>query len=338
RLWITEVAQGDVDLEKLTDVQLKSGEGVYSEPMAAYVQWLAPRIDELKKTLPEEKIKLRAMARHKKFNHDRTPDMLASLLPGLQYFLKFAVDSGAIDQDRAEELEYAGWRHMGEAADRQGAHQQAEDPARRFMDLVSGALASGTAHVVDADLGDQPLNSPESWGWRPFLSEDSNMHYQPKGQKIGWVDTKDNLYLEPNTTFALVQRIGNDQGAPISVSQQTLWKRLSEKGWILKENQKGHHTIRRKIEGHRRRVVQLIFKLPPVSEAVQAVPDGPQENNANENNEVGTASVDRFSENGQKGGPQNGPQPQQNQQPGPDGPDGPPVEQGVQENFNEGEL
>ena len=56
------------------------------------------------------------------------------------------------------------WKALGDAADRQTAHQVTEEPARRFIDLLGSALAGGFAHVADPN-GDTPFPFAP-WGWR----------------------------------------------------------------------------------------------------------------------------------------------------------------------------
>jgi len=343
RLLILEITPGSVDLTKLTIAQTQAGQGVFAQSMAGFIKWLAPRMDQLKEALPEEKIKLRDIARQLKFSHDRTPDIVASLMPGLKYFLKFAQDVGAIDPARAEELETTGWSYLGKASEGQVSYQAADDPARRFVELVSSAFSSHLAYAADADNGQAPGN-PERWGWRVIERsngsgmDDVPIRYIPKGTKIGWVDSKGNLFLEPNAAFALIQRIGKDQNAPLTVTQQILWKRLAEKDWIVTGKDKGHHTIRKMIEGRRRRVIHLIYDPPNVSKPGQAVPSGPSEPEGNGNNDLWTGTRDRFSAESQKAVHKSGSQPQVKQMAGPDGPLVPAIEQETQEIFNEGTL
>ncbi|MGQ9576987.1 MAG: hypothetical protein ACUVUC_16920, partial [Thermoguttaceae bacterium] len=49
-----------------------------------------------------------------------------------------------------------------------------------------------------------------------------------QGMRIGWIDDED-LYLEPDAAYAVVQRLGRDVGDALAVSPQTLRKRLKER-------------------------------------------------------------------------------------------------------------
>ena len=53
RLLVVEVTPGDIDTAVLSRIQRDAGDGVLATAMAGYVQWLAPRIDDLRRTLPD---------------------------------------------------------------------------------------------------------------------------------------------------------------------------------------------------------------------------------------------------------------------------------------------
>ena len=50
--------------------------------------------------------------------------------------------------------------------------------------------------------------------------------WQPRGERIGWLDA-DDLFLDPESSFAAVQKLARDQGTSVPTKQRTLWKRLA---------------------------------------------------------------------------------------------------------------
>jgi hypothetical protein len=58
----------------------------------------------------------------------------------------------------------------------------------------------------------------------------------------------------------MVQKLGRDQGRPLAVTPKTLWKRLAEKH-LLSSSDKNQNTIRKTINGRRRRVIHLASRL-----------------------------------------------------------------------------
>ncbi len=120
RMLILEASPGAVDLEVLTELQQAAAEGVLAAAMSAYVGYLAPRMSELKESLPARQTELRATGVG---SHARTPDVVASLALGLETFLGFATEVGAITEVRAGEIWDAGWKALVEAAAAQAEHQ-----------------------------------------------------------------------------------------------------------------------------------------------------------------------------------------------------------------------
>lgn len=88
------------------------------------------------------------------------------------------------------------WSALGEAATAQDGHHLASEPARRYIELVSTALASGRAHLATPG-GDAPQGA--GWGWQP-----TNDGSRPRGQRIGWLENEQ-VYLEPAAAFAVVK-------------------------------------------------------------------------------------------------------------------------------------
>src|SRR5262249_33721084 len=53
RMWIVDVAEGDIDENKLAVLQAKAAQGLMAQAMAAYVQWMAGRFEELRRRFVE---------------------------------------------------------------------------------------------------------------------------------------------------------------------------------------------------------------------------------------------------------------------------------------------
>jgi len=244
---------GDIDVARLTKAQEWAAKGFLAEAMAGYVKWLAPQVDELKKTLGEVRRQLRQEA-YREGQHRRTPDMVAALCLGWAMWLKFAEAVGAITANEKEELSQRAWLGLGEMAEAQAEHLASEDVANRFLSLLSAAIASGRAHIANIEDGREP-SDPEVWGWK----EESTGEWRPQGELIGWLDGV-NVYLEPETAYAVAQKLARDQNSSLPVSARTLWKRLREKG-LLTATEGAKNTVKRQItrEGRKRRVLCLHF-------------------------------------------------------------------------------
>jgi hypothetical protein len=262
RLAIVEVQRGVVNFARLSECQRDAEAGVYAAAMAGYVQWHASRHGEIQARLEAERIELRDQFL-REFPHNRTPDVIANLLLGLRYLLWFAEVVGAIDAQEREALWSRGSAAFRTLGERQAEHQRAADPVARFGEMVCAVIASGRGHIAGAD-GKAPAlpPSPEFWGWegREFRSgsDQTAVDYRGREHKIGWV-VGEELYLDPDSTFAALFEFARDQGVPFPLTQHTLYRRVKERGLFLR-TEKDRTTYPVTLEGARRSV--LVFSAP----------------------------------------------------------------------------
>lgn len=258
RLLILEIGPGDVDRHVLTECQRDAREGLYASAMAGFVQWLAPQYDKIRSGLHAEVAQLREKAMGGD-HHTRTPGIVADLAIGLKYLLAFAVDIGALSSEEVENLKRCAWAGLLAAAQAQASHQEASEPTRHFLRLLSGALASGRAHVA-SPAGDCPTDSPEAWGWRAVYRGDGpdvQQTWYAQGRCIGWIEG-DDLLLEPEASFAEAQKLASEQGESLPVMPRTLHKRLREKGYLVAVDAgRTTNTVRWTLVGQRRSVLHL---------------------------------------------------------------------------------
>jgi hypothetical protein len=252
---VIEISPGEIDVNCLTDCQTDARNGLYATVLASYLQWLASRLDAARKQLPRSVEEWR----HEYFAHHRAPDLLGQLAAGFDLFLNFAVDKGALSNTQVDEYRRRARTALLEIGNDQSRYQTSDDPVTRFLHLLAGAFASGEAHVADARTGREPEGGDgEKWGWGCRVtgtgqSEDEEWFF--KGQQIGWIED-DDIFLEPEATFACVQQFATRQGTSLSIGQTTLWKRLDERG-LLTSRDKDHCTTRKTTAAGRKRVIHL---------------------------------------------------------------------------------
>jgi len=178
------------------------------------------------------------------------------------------VASGAIDSIERTRLTNRCWDALREAAGAQAKHQAATEPTARFLALLRSALASGRAHLESRD-GGQPDWSPGACGWR----RDSSGRWLPLGECIGWVES-DDLCLEPTAAYRMAQLVGRDVGEILTVTEQTLKKRLHEKRLLASvDKARQTLTVRRIICGSSKSVLNFLRStiLPEVSDGDEEV-------------------------------------------------------------------
>jgi DNA primase catalytic core len=281
RMLILDVAPGMLKWDTLTSCQDEAAAGVYTQALAGFVRWLAPRYGEVAQGLPTELGALRQQARQG--GHRRTPDIVAHLAVGMRYLLVYAHACGGLTQEECQTYWERTWQALGEAAQAQHEHQASEDPVERFRALLSAALTAGLAHVAAASTRTAPPSIPECWGWRGHereTGEATERVWQPLGACIGWLHG-DRLYLDPEAAFSVVQRLADSQQAPLPVTQQTLWKRLHEQGLLRRETGQQKNQVRRTIGGKREYVVDISASYVP--ETGPSGPSGPHAPQAQQN-------------------------------------------------------
>ncbi len=224
RLVITDVGPEDVDLQKLTECQKDGQQGLYAEALAAFIQWLVPNYDDARARLRHGVALLRP-----KFmtagQHPRSPENLAHLAYGFDQFLIFAESIGALTRDEKERLCVEACDALREADARQMEYQMTSDPSEMYLEALRAALRSGRAHLVCDDMTFD--KDPEIWGWKgPYNDE-----LRGQGEGIGWLDGND-VYLQPEKAFTMAQQMAKELGEPLGISQQTLQKRLRQKGLL----------------------------------------------------------------------------------------------------------
>jgi hypothetical protein len=254
RLCVVAVDRGAVHLPRLSDCQRDAAAGAYAAAMSGFAAWLAPQYAAVRAGFDAERVELRD-GFVGRFPHARTPDIVANLLLGLRYLLRYAVCVGAIDATRSAELWGRGQAAFRAVADQQGEHQRAADPVARFPEMVAAVLSSGRGHVAGPD-GKEPTAppSPAVWGWEAVAGV-----ARGRGGKVGWVDG-DELYLDPDSTYAALAKLAADQGAAYPITQPTLTRRLNEAGLLLRTDT-GRTTYPVALEGARRRVLVLARSL-----------------------------------------------------------------------------
>ena len=317
RALILEMSPGEVDLGRLTTAQDLAGQGVFAQSMAAYIQWLAPQIETLKVETPIRLRELRAKARCQPHSHDRTPDILASLAVGWEAFLRFAHDAGVVSEEEQSGLWKRCWQTLLEVAEAQAGFQADEEPTARFISLLGSAIATGQAYVADAATNQEPQNAAV-WGWQK-RTYNLTEEWQPKGALVGWLDD-DDLLLDPDAAFAAAQRLARDQGGGLTITAQTLWKRMHEQGKLASRDQSRRRNTVRKIIGARRRYVIHILAETLSAKSGPSGPTGPHPR-------ISAApraeKMGHFSGHSEKVAHESGPAPQETGGPGPVGPVGP---------------
>jgi hypothetical protein len=188
-----------------------------------------------------------------------------TLAAGLDMFLQFASDVGAIPQDQREPIYYRAQALIEAGVVAQNAEQHSENTVTLFMNAISEVLAAGRAHVATR-FGGEPYY-PTMCGWRGqeyFTStadrdyddktvtttSEKKVSYKPCGDCIGWVDfDSDDLWLLPGPAVAAAARLLREQeNRELGLTKRTIGARLSD-AKVLKSTNGKENTKSVKVGG-----------------------------------------------------------------------------------------
>jgi hypothetical protein len=274
RLLILELSRTDVDNDALTKLQRAATDGSLAGLMSAYLQWLAPRLDQFKTDFPMEVELCRNAAIRDGFasSHPRAPEIYANLLSGADAFFEFLRSTGAVTDGQSQTLLSAVETGLQQAFSEQGIYQVDQDEVERFLQLLRAALSSGNAHIACRLKLGPPEIRPYSWGWRDAGTDmTGDKSYSPMGDCIGYFAApKDNappeVWLQQDTAYKIVQQFARSQGDSFLLSPSNLWRRMHDRGLILHTEpdvgrNKPRLAVKRHVAGQPKRVMVLSANL-----------------------------------------------------------------------------
>ncbi|WP_347987266.1 cell wall-binding protein [Methylomonas sp. AM2-LC] len=274
RLLVLEMSPGDIDLSILNKMQDASRAEKLSGLISAYVQWLAPKYDQLKLDLPVIVKQYRDAADRDKIatSHSRAPTIYANMVASSEIFLEFLEDIGVISSEQSNNLLSNFEISLQGLLKEQNSYQADQDECNRFIELLRAALSGGNAHISDSKTQEEPATRPHSFGWINMGIGDDKV-YQPKGDLIGWyVAPKNNrpskIFLQKDMAYQAAQRCATTQKQTFhSGSMASLWRLLLNKGWIEPDNSEGkpRPDPKKRIDGvyHRVLVLREDVLFPP---------------------------------------------------------------------------
>jgi hypothetical protein len=246
RMLILEISEDDkIDLNILTECQHDGAAGAYVAAMAGYLAWIAPQYEAMRETLSEKVTEYRAKAATELgASHPRTPGIVADLYAGWEFFLNFAAKAGAIGQSELSDYAARVWGGLIESAAAQPQLQESQEPAHRFVQLITSALAAGKAQIAVSQTDHPPRLGVERWAW---CGHD--------GLLIGWAEDRDSIYLDPESAYKVAQDMAPRESM---LPAETLRRRLKDRGLLASTDEvRGKIPIRKVIGGMRRSVLHF---------------------------------------------------------------------------------
>jgi hypothetical protein len=270
RSLVIELNRADVDVKTLTQLQKARDISKLSGLMSAYLQWLAPKLDHLKKDFSTYVKQYRDSAIRDGIaaSHPRAPEIYANLVVGAEKFIDFMQDVGAISSEQANILNAEIETGLRQAFSEQAAYQIEQDEVERFIQLLRAAFSSGSCHIADRLNQGPPVSRPFAWGWRDAgVDVAGDKNFNPMGDCIGYHceasgTAPAEVWLIQENAFKIAAQFARNQGDSLLLSAGSLWRRLEEKGLIVHADQddrtgKRRSTTKRVVAGRRVRVMIL---------------------------------------------------------------------------------
>jgi hypothetical protein len=264
------VSSNDIDVEHINEAQRHAADGLYSRATAGFIRWMAPNYEavrqEFKRLVNEWRTEYPKV-------HGRTADVFAQMRASWMFWLRYAVDVGAITAVEADNLMETVRSTLSASASEQTEHQRAHDAVNRFFQLLNSVLSSGKAHIANVDHVDKPPPGKAEIalrvGWKRIeVSIGESMtesRWVSQGPCIGWW-AKDGIYLDPDAAFGAVQQLGNTSGEGVGVASTTLFRRMRDRKLLLSTERTAGETRlrpRKSVGGKRHHVLHVAHELSP---------------------------------------------------------------------------
>jgi hypothetical protein len=202
RLVVVNVDRERLDLDAISRAQLAGHRLPHA--MRAYIEWLRPRIDAMKESLPVElaAVVTGEFSAALLDSHLRAPGGLATIYLGLSLFLSFANEMNAISASAVADISQRA-REALLGLGRQQAEGMGEiSPAKRTLEILRTLMAQGRARVHNRD-------------------SIFDVQAQPGSEFIGWQDDE-HFYLLPEAVAQVVAEFLRGLGEVGELSRQRL--------------------------------------------------------------------------------------------------------------------
>jgi hypothetical protein len=194
-------------------------------------------------------------AAYRGIGHSRTPGMLARLVSVGVDFLSRARAAGIIGDQEQMKHTAAMKAAVEKAGSQQMSYLEDADPVDVFKAAIRQALATWPLPFASVNGGVPRM--AELLGWSAERSNAGDLTtYKRRGQCIGWVRVQaDELFIDVTAGYSVIKTVA---GSELSLTKQTLFKRLKDAGVLTRTDEgRSRNTVRIKAEGHPRQVLQM---------------------------------------------------------------------------------
>lgn len=244
RLMIIDLTPGDVKIEALTKAQANRSK--FPATTAGLIQFICDKNISLNGRVEELRNAYRSIG------HSRTPNMLGRLIATAEAFLEYCRAIKAIDDAKFKSLKTSALHSIEEQGGKQITFLEDSDPCDMFANAIRQIFATGLAHMRSLQGG--VPSCAKIVGWIQEHADSEMPVYKSRGNCIGWVNAdKNEMYIDITSGFNIIKKVA---GAELSLTKQTLMKRLKDAGMLSRvDESRQRNTIRINADGHPRNVL-----------------------------------------------------------------------------------
>jgi hypothetical protein len=238
RMCLQKVKKGTVPKPWLDKAQRDAKEGVFARLTAAYIQWLAPRLDRCDIMRGEDYWRDEFAYQLGRDAYARTAANLAECYVGFAHFVAFGVMSGAMTRSEGHELCKRCRVALLEVGYEQENYIRQEEATEEFIAMLRGALEGKMAWLQHSG------NDESEWGFAYGSSY---------GVCIGYYDSPtEKVWLKGDVAYKVVREFAQKSGVEIGKASD-IWAALADKGLLkLDKTEEHRYTVRRTIPARER--------------------------------------------------------------------------------------
>ena len=274
RMLVVPLQSDEIELDELIRLDSEQSRHGRALLMASFLQWLCPRLEELRDKVFNEGAHY-AEGLREQGETVRQAEAVGAVWAGWQAFTAFLLDVGALDADEVEQVldVVDGGLH-----DAVVAAADPDLPSRtgaRVRELLAHALRTGLAYVDDVRTGeapDRPLAG--RLGWRRTLVSDyqeiKKYREDARGIRLGYVltdpgprDGEAQLLIESTALEQVLKAAATMSDAP-QIDRGTALRALYDEGVLIAEERAGktpRYTVQRTIHCEERRQRMTALRL-----------------------------------------------------------------------------
>jgi hypothetical protein len=182
---VLKLRAGDIDKNKY-DLAL-SQKALLSQAMVGYLTWLSPQLDIISAKDAEGFRKLRdkaAKTAKTPGRHGRLNETVAHIYMGLSSFIQFALSQEALSQKEGKRILQEAWDTLNQIADEQTFEAEAEEPVKRFFELIRILETTGRVHFADMEDIPALLDHCIKIGWRDTEAKITYLLYEEAWRQV----------------------------------------------------------------------------------------------------------------------------------------------------------